>query len=90
MSDITPAGFIRLERKLDQLTEAVSKLILIEERLMIQALRIAEIEVRQRDGEKERRAINDKVEKWINRGIGISVLAGVIFAAIGLAIKLIN
>lgn len=75
---------------MDQLTDAVSKLILIEERQMTQAHRISDVEARQDESEKAQRATDAKVERWINRGVGIWALATVLMGVAGIALKFIN
>jgi predicted anti-sigma-YlaC factor YlaD len=85
--EITNSAFGRLERKMDQLTDAVSKLILIEERQMTQAHRISDVEARQEEADKAQRATDAKVERWINRGVGMWAVVVVLFAGVGLAVK---
>lgn len=85
--DKSNSAFGRLERKMDQLTDAVSKLILIEERQMTQAHRIIDVESRQDEADKAQRATDAKVERWINRGIGMWAVVVVLFAGVGLAVK---
>lgn len=70
----------RLEKKLDKLTDAVSKLILLEERQVNQASRLSVVETRLDSTEK-------RVDQWVNRGIGMWALGAVLFA---LAIAAIN
>lgn len=55
--------FNRLEAKVDSLLEAVTKLVLFEERQSVQAVAIMGISVKLEKVEKD-------LDKWIQRGIG--------------------
>ena len=66
-----PEDFARLERKVDLLSEAVSKLVLIEERQVTQGQRIGAVEQRCAAIEAAQLAIDRKVDQWINRGVGV-------------------
>jgi len=68
--EISAADFGRIEEKVDKLTEAVSKLVLFEERQAIQGQRIGKVEERLAAVESAASAIDRKVDSWINRGIG--------------------
>lgn len=62
--------FQRLETKLDNLTEAVTKLVLLEERQSIMA---KTVEKQQEEHEKIKEEIvkvEAKIDKWVNRGFG--------------------
>lgn len=65
--------FDRLERKVDDLTDAVTKLVLFEERQSVQALAITELNSRTT-------AVEKKLDKWINFGCGAWALATTAFA----------
>jgi hypothetical protein len=58
----------RLERKVDTLLEAVTKLVLFEERQSVQSLAITSLANRTDDVEK-------KLDMWINRGVGAWAIA---------------
>lgn len=60
----------RIEQKVDKLTEAVQKLVLIEERQLTQGQRIGECEKKMAVLEERHDTLSHKVEAWINRGIG--------------------
>lgn len=75
---------------MDQLSDAVSKLILIEERQMTQAQRIHQVEMSQLEAQSAQRATDAKLEKWINRGVGIWFLAGLAFAVVSVFVKFIK
>jgi hypothetical protein len=71
--------FRRLESKVDKLTDAVMRLVLIEERQSTQAERIGKIEaditvLTAAQGRTER-----AVSMWVNRGIGVWGLAVALF-----------
>ncbi len=68
--EISAADFGRVEEKVDKLTEAVSKLVLFEERQAMQGQRIGKVEERLAAAEAAASAIDRKVDSWINRGIG--------------------
>ena len=63
----------RLERKVDDLTDAVTKLVLFEERQTVQAATIITLSARVETSER-------KLEMWINRGVGIWMFAAAAFA----------
>lgn len=84
---ISVVDFRRFEKKLDQLGEAISKLVLVEERQSNQSTSIIEL---RKDIEANRLAI-DKIEKlvqqWINRGIGVWGLAITIFSLVEIFLR---
>lgn len=61
----------RFEDKLDRLSEAINRLVLIEERQSNQANRVEKLENRVGDVEDAQSATNRKLDAWVNRGIGI-------------------
>lgn len=77
---MTPDAFERLEAKIDKLTEAVSRLVLVEERQTNQGERIGALEQRVSACEVFSRASDQKIDKWVNRGIGVWAVAAAIFA----------
>lgn len=64
---------LRLESKVDTLTEAVTKLVIFEERQAVQAVAITDLISRTTAAER-------KLDMWINRGIGVWGLAASAFA----------
>ena len=72
----------RLEVKVDRLTETVSKLVLIEERQIVQGQRMGALEQRAAKLEVAQAAYERKVDQWINRGIGVWALALAIWAVV--------
>lgn len=59
---------LRLEQKVDGLTEAINKLVLFEERQFIQGQALVALTDRVSTFEK-------KLDMWINRGVGVWALA---------------
>ena len=79
---MTDEDFIRLEAKVDKLGEAISKLILFEERQATQGERIGKCESNIAVHETSLNRIDRKVEMWVNRGIGVWALAVTLFALV--------
>jgi hypothetical protein len=88
----SPAEWRRLESKVDLLTEAINKLVLIDERQIIQGQRLGALEQRiaelegtvktlERTMENSISKVDRKVDMWINRGIGVWAVVGVLAAA---------
>lgn len=88
MEPISLADFKRIEDKVDKLNDAVSKLILFEERQANQGQRIGAVEQRVASTETSIGKVDSKVDKWINRGIGVWALAAVLFALAQFGAKL--
>ena len=80
MSTPDTADLLRIERKVDRLSDAVEKLVLIEERQTTQGGRIGLVEQRLALVEAAIQTIDRKVDMWINRGIGVWALAATMFA----------
>ena len=70
---MTPSDFSRLEDKVDILTDAVTKLVLFEERQTVQALAINNLTIRTD-------AVERKLDMWINRGVGAWALLASVLA----------
>ena len=79
----------RLEHKVDKLTEAVTRLILVEERQTAQGVRLGDVEKRLGANEATLVQIERRMERWINFGAGAWALALAIFAMAQVAIKLL-
>jgi hypothetical protein len=75
------ADFLRLEKKVDKLTEAITDLVRVEERQLSQGERLGKLEARMSAVETAGLKTERKVDQWINRGIGVWAVATVIFAA---------
>ena len=70
---MTPTNDLyRIESKVDDLTQAVTKLVLFEERQTVQAISIAALTLRVASTEQ-------KLDMWVNRGIGVWALAVTLF-----------
>lgn len=80
----------RLEGKVDKCLEAIERLVLIDERQIVQGQRMGQLEQRctaievqaQTQAEKQSEAIratSAKLEKWINFGLGAYALAATAF-----------
>lgn len=87
---MTDDDFRRLETKVDKLTDAVSKLILVEERLANQGERIGRVEQAIATVESSIASVDRKVDQWVNRGIGVWVAATVVFTVIQFGTKFIK
>jgi len=72
--------FARLEAKVDQLTQAVERLILIEERQTAQGQRLGALEQRVAALEGATQATDRKLERWINRAWGAYAVAAAVGA----------
>lgn len=70
----------RIENKVDKLTDAVTRLILVEERQTAQGVRIADLEEKTEDLEKSIHKVDRKVERWVNMGMGAWALLATLFA----------
>lgn len=67
----TDADFERLEKKVDGLVAAIETLIRVEERQVAHAERILSAETRLAAMEASMTLIDRKLERWINRGVGV-------------------
>lgn len=83
-SELTPihTDFRRLEEKVDKLTDAVMRLVLLEERQSNMNERIGVAEQRIASSETAITKVDTKVERWINRGIGAWAVAAVLFTLV--------
>lgn len=79
----------RLEGKVDKLTDAVTRLILVEERQTAQGVRLGEVEKRISSSEATVLQVEKRMERWINFGAGAWALALVIFAVAQVVVKLL-
>ena len=60
----------RIETKVDKLTDAVTRLILVEERQTAQGVRITSLEDKTEELEYKYNKVDRKVERWVNMGMG--------------------
>lgn len=79
---MTDDDFRRLETKVDKLTDAVTRLILIEERQSSQGERIGKCETQIAVHDAAILKTDRVLHQWINRGIGVWVAATAVFAII--------
>lgn len=77
---MSPEMFERLENKIDKLSEAVSRLIVVEERQLNQGERLGRCEGAVESVRTFAESTDRKVDQWVNRGIGIWALAVTLFA----------
>ena len=77
---MSPEAFDRLEGKVDKLVEAVNRLVLVEERQSNQGVRIGTLEQRVAACESANESTDRKVDKWVNRGVGVWSLAVIAFS----------
>lgn len=84
------SDFRRLEEKVDKLTDAVMRLVLIEERQTTQGGRIGKCEAAIEVLSSITAETDKKLERWVNRGIGAWGVAAVIYALMGFASKFIS
>lgn len=80
----------RLERKVDRLTDAVMRLVLIEERQSTQGERIGALEQRAAMIETATQKTERKVDQWVNRGIGVWALAVALFGILQFGAKVLK
>ena len=88
--DALSADVKRLESKVDKLTDAVMRLIVIEERQTTQGERIGSCETKLAATEVTVNRVDRKVDQWVNRGIGVWAVAVVLFAVMQLGAKLVG
>ena len=79
---VSNVDFHRLEAKVDKLTDAVQRLILIEERQSTQGERIGKCEASIAVQTSNLARTDKKVDQWINRGIGVWAMATCVFVII--------
>jgi hypothetical protein len=82
--------FLRLEAKVDKLTDAVMRLVLIEERQTTQDERIGACETKIAVNEAAIVKTDRKVDQWINRGVGVWLAALVLFTLAQFGAKFIK
>ena len=78
----------RIETKVDKLTDAVTRLILVEERQTAQGVRITALEDKTEELDHKYNKVDRKVERWVNMGMGAWAIVVVIFAFVQLVAKL--
>lgn len=81
------ADIQRLEAKLDKLTDAVMRLVVLEERQTHTTEMLHQLQVVQATTAANFRQLERNHEKWVNRGIGAWGLACLTYALMELVIK---
>lgn len=87
---VSSEDFRRLEAKVDKLTDAIQRLILIEERQSTMGERIGSLESKAAVHEAAVHKVDRKVDMWINRGIGVWAVAAVLFTLVQFGFKLVG
>ena len=87
---VSKDDFSRLEAKVDKLTDAIQRLILIEERQTTQGERIGKVESAVAVHDSAILRTDKKVDQWVNRGIGVWVAATILFTAFQLGMTFIR
>lgn len=90
MVSLHPDDFRRLEQKVDRLTDAIQRLIIIEERQSTMGERIGALESKTSVNEDSIYKVDRKVDQWINRGIGVWALMVTLFAVIEFGSKVVG
>lgn len=78
---------LRLETKLDKLTEAVMRLVILEERQTHTTEMLHQLQKNQTETEDNLRKLERSHEKWVNRGVGAWALVCALWAAVEMFIK---
>jgi hypothetical protein len=90
MESLSTEDFRRLEAKVDKLNDAISKLILFEERQATQGERLGGCEYKILHLEALHASTEAKVEKWVNRGLGAWAVALLVFAVLEFGVQIIS
>lgn len=69
----------RLESKVEKLTDAVTKLVLIEERQLTQGQRIGALEDRMTTAEAQGAELRRNFDSWLNKAIGAISIISMLF-----------
>ena len=86
-TSISLVGFQRLETKIDRMSLALEKLVLVEERQGTQAVSLLEVRRIIETNKDTIDRVDKKVDQWINRGIGIWAFASIVFVILELALN---
>lgn len=87
MVSLHPDDFRRLEQKVDRLTDAIQRLIIIEERQSTMGERIGSLESKTAVHETFLHRVDKKVDQWVNRGMGVWAVAVALLAMLQLGTK---
>lgn len=82
MAGFAPEDFRRLESKVDKLTDAISRLLVVEERMANQGERIGKVEASMAAHTIEISHNRSEIDRWVQRGIGAWAVAAVLFAIV--------
>jgi hypothetical protein len=77
----------RIESKVDKLTDAVTRLILVEERQTAQGVRITDLEEKTEELDKSITRVDRKVERWVNMGMGAWAVVATLFMIFQFVVK---
>lgn len=78
----------RIETKVDKLTDAVTRLILVEERQTAQGVRIGALEQKAVQLNHEVQTVDRKLDRWVNMGMGAWAVVLIVFAFVELVAKI--
>lgn len=70
MTPVSANDFDRLEGTVNKIAEAVSRLVLLEERQSVQRLDFERLREEMDVERAERLTVQQKLDKWVNRGVG--------------------
>lgn len=79
--------FRRLEEKVDKLTDAVMRLVLIEERQSNMGVRIGVVEQKMYALEQSIQTVDKRLDQWVNRGMGAWAIVVLCWTAVQFLIK---
>jgi len=78
----------RIEVKVDKLTDAVARLILVEERQTAQGVRIGSLETTTVDMKHKIDRVDRKVDRWVHMGMGAWAVLVTLFVIFELVVKI--
>lgn len=81
-SPATRADIDRIESQIEKLTEAVHRLIVVEERQSTMGQRLNALEREVAAVSKHATNLESSLARWINRGIGAWAVAALVFAIV--------
>jgi hypothetical protein len=87
MDNVLNEDLKRIETKVDKLTDAVTRLILVEERQTAQGVRIGALENKSVELDRDIREVDRKVDRWVNMGVGAWALLATVYALAELVVK---
>jgi len=77
----------RIETKVDKLTDAVTRLILVEERQTSQGVRIGTLEQAVVSINNDLVAVDKKLDRWVNMGFGAWAVIAALFMLFEFVVK---